>query len=69
MYARRAAWSDEEPLVESAPPPVFRVPPPVLADVPVFAQPAPPLDDPILDPFDDDEVVYEAERDAVTVLV
>jgi len=64
MYARRAAWSDEEPL-ETAPPPVFRAPPPVLAppvfaDAPVFAPPAPSLDDPILDPFDD-EVVYEPE--------
>jgi hypothetical protein len=61
MYARRAAWSDEEPLVEPAPPPVFRVPPPVLADAPVFAPQAPPLDDPVvLDPFDD-EAVYDAE--------
>ena len=61
MYARRAAWSDEEPLVEPAPPPVFRVPPPVLADAPVFAPQAPPLDDPVLlDPFDD-EAVYDPE--------
>ena len=63
MYARRAAWSDEEPLVEPAPPPVFRVPPPVLADAPVFAPQAPPLDDPVLlDPFDD-EAVYDVEPD------
>ena len=65
MHARRAAWSDEEPLVESAPPPVFRVPPPVLADAPVFAPQAPPLDDPVLmDPFDD-EAVFDAEPVAV----
>jgi len=65
MYARRAAWSDEEPLVEPAPPPVFRVPPPVLADAPVFAPQAPPLDDPVLmDPFDD-EAVFDAEPVAV----
>ena len=65
MYARRAAWSDEEPLVEPAPPPVFRVPPSVLADAPVFAPQAPPLDDPVLmDPFDD-EAVFDAEPVAV----
>jgi PEGA domain-containing protein len=73
MHARRAAWSDEEPL-ETAPPPVFRAPPPVLAAAPVsappppvlaaapvFAPPAAPPDDPLLlDPFDD-EVVYDLE--------
>jgi len=59
MHARRAAWSDEEPL-ETAPPPVFRAPPPVLAAAPVFAPPAPPPDDPVLlEPFDDE--IYDLE--------
>jgi hypothetical protein len=73
MYARRAAWSDEEPL-ETAPPPVFRALPPVLvaapvfappvpvaAAAPVFAPPAPPPDDAVLlDPFED-EAIYDLE--------
>ena len=64
MHARRAAWSDEEPL-ETAPPPVFRAPPPVLAAAPVFAPPAPPpADSVLLDPFDD-EAMYDLEPVAV----
>lgn len=38
IHARRATWSTSEPL-ETAPPPVFTAPSPVLADAPVFTPP------------------------------